>query len=221
MAKLYMTLIQINERLSFSVLPEVLDEIKELAVVSEVLIKNDEALKNWAKDLEIALNKKTLNSVEYFIAVEKDTEENNRISINKQVFGISNITYLEQGFFESGDYEYISKYIEQVSEVVDNSAVITRGEKRLEVTRFDQAYDWLMKEAKRGQNIQRYKGLGEMNPEQLWETTMDPDVRRLLQVRIEDAVKADEVFTTLMGDQVEPRREFIEANAGKVGNLDI
>ncbi len=221
MAKQYMTLIQINERLSFSILPEVLDEIKELSALTEEQRQDNEILKNWATELQVALNKNTLNSIEYFVTVDKDEENLNRIGINKQVFGISNISYLDEDFFQSGDYEFISKYIAQVSEIVDETAVISRGEKRQSVTRFNEAYDWLMKEAKRGQNIQRYKGLGEMNPDQLWETTMDPDVRRLLQVRIEDAVKADEVFTTLMGDQVEPRREFIEQNAGKVGNLDI
>jgi DNA gyrase subunit B len=109
----------------------------------------------------------------------------------------------------------------KLKELIGEGAYVERGDKRKAIGSFDEAVDWLMNEARKGQSIQRYKGLGEMNPEQLWETTVNPETRRLIQVKIEDAVKADEIFTTLMGDQVEPRREFIEQNALTVSNLDV
>ena len=109
----------------------------------------------------------------------------------------------------------------ELKDVLRDGAYVERGKERRDVQTFAEAIEWLMLQAKKGQTIQRYKGLGEMNPEQLWDTTVNPETRRLMQVRIEDAVAADEIFTTLMGDQVEPRREFIERNALAVANLDV
>lgn len=143
------------------------------------------------------------------------------IIITEMLHGRETKTVFSEEFFNSPEYMEISKLSGQLQGLIGESAYIKRGEKQHPVENFDDVMNWLMNEAKRGQHIQRYKGLGEMNPDQLWETTMDPDSRRMLQVQIEDAIAADEIFTTLMGDQVEPRRDFIESNALYVSNLDV
>jgi len=124
-------------------------------------------------------------------------------------------------FFQSPDYVAIAGLADKLDGMLGEGANVMRGERTESVESFKEVMDWLIGESKRGLTISRYKGLGEMNPEQLWETTMDPEARRMLQVSIEDAMVADEVFDTLMGDQVEPRRDFIERNALEVTNLDV
>ncbi len=151
-----------------------------------------------------------------------DPEDNTyRLEINKIVHGNVQASVIDSEFLASGDYRQIQKTSAILQGLLGKDATIKRGEKEQSITTAKQALDWLLSEAKHNLNIQRYKGLGEMNPEQLWETTMDPTVRRLLKVQIDDAIAADEIFTTLMGDNVEPRRAFIEDNALGVNNLDV
>ena len=124
-------------------------------------------------------------------------------------------------FFGGRDYEVLKKATVLLHGLVGNGGVIARGERQNNIDCFESGYEWLMDEARKGTMIQRYKGLGEMNPDQLWETTMDAESRRLLQVTVHDAIAADRVFVTLMGDEVGPRKDFIVSNALKVTNLDV
>ena len=128
---------------------------------------------------------------------------------------------IDEDFITSGDYAQLRKTAAILSNLFGPGAYVTRGEKKQTVGSFAEAMKWLLNEVERGISKQRYKGLGEMNPEQLWETTMDPTVRRLLKVQIEDAIGADEIFTMLMGELVEPRRNFIESNALAARNIDV
>ncbi|MCL6263557.1 DNA topoisomerase (ATP-hydrolyzing) subunit B [Craterilacuibacter sp. RT1T] len=143
------------------------------------------------------------------------------IKVIRKLHGNVMVTVLDQNFLESADYAELKKTAEMLGGLIGEGAAMRRGETLRPVLSYGEALDWLLGEARKGMAIQRYKGLGEMNPGQLWETTMDPSVRRLLKVRIEDAMGADDVFTTLMGDNVEPRRAFIESNALIARNIDI
>jgi len=158
------------------------------------------------------------------LQIEAQYDEKNeryQLLIKRTQHGNLRLTSLDQDFLQSGDYAQIKRTAQMLHGLLGNGAYVKRGEQQLQVTEFKQALDWLLEQVEKGISIQRYKGLGEMNPEQLWETTMDPASRRLLRIQIEDAISADGIFTTLMGDIVEPRRAFIENNALRVRNLDV
>ena len=143
------------------------------------------------------------------------------VCLHRITHGVRDSQKVRREFFRSPEYRLIGTVAATLNDLVQPGAEVQRGKSSEVVINFHQAYEWLMAESRKGRMIQRFKGLGEMNPEQLWETTVNPETRRLLQVTIEDAVAADEIFSTLMGDEVEPRREFIENNALEAANLDV
>ncbi|MGQ0697127.1 MAG: DNA topoisomerase (ATP-hydrolyzing) subunit B [Panacagrimonas sp.] len=179
----------------------------------------EETLDVWAKGLSKQLNKNDKMGIHEVIwSVGADGP---MVQVTRRLHGTEHTINFGADFFASHDYRRMSTLREAGQSLIGAGAEIHRGEKSHAVASFDEAYDWLLGEARRGLTIQRYKGLGEMNPEQLHETTLDPANRRLVRVQVEDAVAADQMFTTLMGEQVEPRRDFIERFALQVGNLDV
>ncbi len=179
-------------------------------------------LTDWAAGLQKLLAEAVkAESVVYRVELSENEEGIQGFGIRRARHGVEERADLSLRFFESPEYRKLAELGNSLQGLLGADAYVMRGDQRRDVLSFREAMEWLMGEARRGQTIQRYKGLGEMNPEQLWETTVNPASRRLLRVRIEDAVAADEIFTTLMGDQVEPRREFIERNALSAENLDV
>ncbi len=170
-------------------------------------------------EIESSLNREGYESPHYTLSVAKNGSTN--LNIRKRHHGMTTESQFGSAFWTSPEYTSIKALAEKLESTLGDSMVVTRGESEKECNEFSDALEWLMTMAKKGLNVQRYKGLGEMNPDQLWETTMDPEVRRLLKVVIDDDVSSDETFTMLMGDQVEPRRDFIEKNAFTVNNLDV
>ena len=172
--------------------------------------------------LEAKLNRGSLGSARYSLTLQSATEQRPAALLaTRRHMGEELVQVLSLSAFESGELRPLREAAALLHGLVREGAQVVRGNQAQPVATFAEAQAWLMEEAKKGRSIQRFKGLGEMNPEQLWDTTVNPDTRRLLQVRIEDAVAADQIFSTLMGDVVEPRREFIEDNALKVSNLDV
>jgi DNA gyrase subunit B len=179
-------------------------------------------MRSWIAELETRLNARGDGRRSFQLELRAAADGHPpRIVVRKTEHGLATEKMLHREFFESAEYQRIAELARTLADLIGEGAFVTRGKEREDIGSFKQAMGWLFDQARKGQTIQRYKGLGEMNPEQLWETTINPATRRLLQVRIEDAVASDEIFTTLMGDQVEPRREFIEKNALSVMNLDI
>ncbi len=197
-----------------------LEQLSYMQVMNDELRQDQHKLAAWFADMEQQLNARAGKSL---FSIELDYKAANDFSVvvNKRLHGNTKTFVLQSTFFTGKDYKQIAQYAEDTAGMFTEKSFIQMGERQQQVGTFKEAFEWMMKEVKKGQHIQRYKGLGEMNPEQLWETTLDANNRRLLQVRIEDVVAADEIFTTLMGDVVEPRRDFIVKNALDVTNLDV
>ena len=197
-----------------------LEALLEVPTLEEAALADESRSAGWLESLGRLLLQPE-NGLYYELAMAAGADGRPEIAVTLYRHGIPTELRLRQEFFASADYRALRTLGDKLDGLIEDGAWVQRGERRKEVLRFREVMQWLMDEAKRGQSIQRYKGLGEMNPDQLWETTMNPESRRLLRVRIEDAVASDEIFTTLMGDHVEPRREFIESNALAASNIDV
>ena len=217
----YRTVDRIIERLSKLYPAQALTQMIYLPTLSQEALHSEEQVSAWLDQLTDALQDNALASEQFDGRITYDKEHS---------LYIPEITYIHHGvdshyvfkgdFFASKEYTAIANLANTLDGMLEEGAYVQRGERRLEISRFKDGIEWLLDLSRRGNSVQRYKGLGEMNPEQLWETTMDPEARRMLQVTIEDAITADQLFTTLMGDEVEPRRDFIESNALHATNID-
>ena len=199
-----------------------LEHLTYMPAVDENVLASEEQFLAWVNRLENQLNANNKNNSAVFtLKLNYQQAGDYDLTVNKRLHGIDKTFVINPIFFNSGDYKKIAQYANDTVGMFTENSVMRIGEREQSVSNFKQAFEWMMLEVKKGQHIQRYKGLGEMNPDQLWETTLDSNTRRMLQVTIEDAIAADEIFTTLMGDVVEPRRDFIVKNALDVSNLDV
>lgn len=222
LAHSYSTMQQDIERLARRYDAQALQQMSYLPRVTTQDFADQEKMQAWADQLQARLAECADGRHSYEVQINPAKDEHPmNLQVTRQSHGIPHVFVWHEDFFTSREYTRMAELGAELLTLIEENSVIRRGEREQVVSSFNEAFNWLMSEAKRGQHVQRYKGLGEMNPEQLWETTMDPQARRLMQVKIEDAVAADQIFTTLMGDHVEPRRAFIEKNALMVSNLDI
>jgi DNA gyrase subunit B len=222
LVKQYNESIKLIGRMSRRYPQALIHEFIYMPKLTEEQSKESAAVEAWTKQLVEQVNGKEVGASQYSYEVTYHTELG--LYSPKIIVRTHGVTYeylLSIDLLNSREYAKLADLSTQLTGLIEEGAYIQRGERVQPVDSFADALDWLIKESRRGLSLQRYKGLGEMNPDQLWETTMDPASRRMMQVTIDDAVGADELFTTLMGDQVEPRRHFIEENALKVANLDV
>ena len=203
------------ERLTRHYEVDLLEQLRKMAPVPTEAA----ALETWVAAFVAALNDG--HSASRYKVKGAIGESGPLLGIERRLHGLEYQYSFGEDFFASVDYQQMVRFNEQTRTLLGTGATIGRGERTQAVSSFEQVFDWLLGETRRSRNIQRYKGLGEMNPGQLWETTLDPAVRRLVRVQVEDVVSADQIFTTLMGEDVEPRRDFIERNSLLVSNLDI
>tara|TARA_B110000459_G_scaffold65455_1_gene73480 strand:- start:4866 stop:7202 length:2337 start_codon:yes stop_codon:yes gene_type:complete len=212
----------IINRMSLVYPVELLEALVYISELDGKLLQNSSDLEPWCAELQKCLEEADSGTHRYKVSVKEDKERNLFIpNIEITAHGVPHYHNLGRDFFASNEYAAMVELGKTVQGLIEEGAYVKRGEREQPVSSFKDALAWLMAESRRGISTQRYKGLGEMNPEQLWDTTMDPENRRMLVVTIEDAIAADQMFTTLMGDHVEPRREFIETNALSVVNLDV
>jgi DNA gyrase subunit B len=201
---------------------ELTEHFVYLPRVSIEQLGDQQAMQEWLALFDARLKQVEKSGLIYKVSLREDRERHLWLpEVELISHGVSSYITFNRDFFGSNDYRTVTDLGSQLNSLLEPGAYVKRGERRKAVSTFKEALEWLLAESTKRHSIQRYKGLGEMNPEQLWETTMDPNARRMLRVTIEDAIAADQIFNTLMGDAVEPRRDFIETNALAVSNLDF
>jgi DNA gyrase subunit B len=222
LARRWMEVTSIIRRSSRRYDERVLEQLLYMPAVSPANHDQLDWLTQWGRTFETQLNAYDDAARKYRVRVLAAVDGGTpRLLVARIEHGITSEKHIHREFFESAEYRSIADLGVTLAGLFKPGAYIAKNDSKHEVGGFKEAINWLLESSRKGQSIQRYKGLGEMNPDQLWDTTINPQTRRLIQVRIEDALAANDIFATLMGDQVEPRREFIEKNALAVANLDI
>ncbi len=215
----YLQLQKLTDKLSRRIDPIILRALQQAGAYAHPDSRVEEYLSAWAAEITTRIEAQQITATRVKVSLEYKDLENWRLRFEFVAHGVARQLTLDKDFFQSFEYRQL-KALSDTLDAPRADLQLNAGDATAKASSLHEALDWLMQDSKRGMHVQRYKGLGEMNPEQLSETTMNVQTRNLLQVRIDDAVHADEIFSTLMGDQVEPRREFIEKHALTVTNLD-